>query len=112
MFRPHRIRLAAAALVVGVAVAVPIAAAAATKPANPVITRLSPPSAKPMHKVFVDGRDFMHVRSVKVDGLKAAFKVDSARKITVTVPKAAKTGRVEVITKAGTALSRERLRIV
>jgi IPT/TIG domain len=106
-----------AALVVGVAVAVPLSASAATKPAKPtkpMITTLSPTSAKPGMKVTIDGRHFVHVTEVKVDGLRAKYKFDSVDKITATVPKRAKAGagKVEVITKSGTAFSLHTLKIV
>jgi hypothetical protein len=110
MFRQRPIRsFVLLALVVGVAVAVPLSVGAAIKPAKPMITKLSVLSAKPNHKFFVDGR---HVREVKVDGLRALYKVDSVDKLTVTVPKLAKTGKVEVITKAGTAFSSNTLKFV
>jgi hypothetical protein len=120
MFRAHPIRaLALAGAVLGVVVAVPLTAGAATKPATrtkaadrPVITKLSITKAKPMQKFAVDGRHFTHVTWVKVDRLRAPYKVDSPTKITVTVPKKAKTGRVEVMTRAGTAFSLHMLRIV
>jgi hypothetical protein len=113
MFRQRPIRsFVLLALVVGVAVAVPLSVGAAIKPAKPMITKLSVLSAKPNHKFFVDGRHFTHVREVKVDGLRALYKVDSVDKLTVTVPKLAKTGKVEVITKAGTAFSSSTLKIV
>ena len=113
MFRQHPIRrLALIGLVVGVAVAIPMTATAAKKPARPVITKINLTSAKPGEKFVIDGRRFTHVTGVKVDGLTAMFKVDSATKITVTVPKGAKTGKVEVITKTGTAMSPRTLKIV
>jgi hypothetical protein len=112
MLRHNPLRsLALAALVVGVAVAVPVTALAAAKPAKPVITKVTPASAKPGEKITVDGMHFVHVTEVKIDGLKAVHKVDSATKLTATVPKGTKTGKVEVITKAGTAMSIHLLKI-
>jgi IPT/TIG domain-containing protein len=114
MFRNHPIRsLLLAALVVGVAVAVPVTAAAKPKaPAKPMITKISPTSAKPGAKITIDGKRFVHVTAVKIDNLKAKHAVDSAVKITATVPKGAKTGKVEVVTKAGTAMSVHLLKVV
>jgi hypothetical protein len=113
MFRTHSKRNLVLAGLVAAAVAVPVSALAATKPATtraraadkPVITKLSVTKAKPMEKFAVDGKHFTHVLWVKVDRLRAGHKVDSATKITVTVPRHAKTGRVEVMTRAGTAWS-------
>jgi hypothetical protein len=113
MFRQRpTFSLVLGAVVVGLAVAIPLAANAATKPTKPVITKFSLTSAKPGEKFMIDGRRFTHVTQVKVDGLRALYKVDSAVKITATVPKHAKTGRVEVITKFGTAWSAHALKIV
>jgi IPT/TIG domain len=114
MFRNHPIRsLALAALVVGVAVAVPMTAAAKPKaPVKPMITKVTPTSAKPGEKITIDGKHFVHVTAVKIDNLKAKYTVDSAVKITATVPKGAKTGKVEVMTKEGTALSPHLLKVV
>jgi hypothetical protein len=53
----------------------------------------------------------VHVTAVKVDNIRAKYKVDSATKITATVPKGAKTGKVEVITKTGAASSRHMLKV-
>jgi xanthosine utilization system XapX-like protein len=112
MFRQGTIRsLVLAALVVGVAVAVPLTALAATKPAKPMITKLSLTSVKPGEKFVIHGRNFVHVTAVKVDNIRAKYKVDSATKITATVPKGAKTGKVEVITKTGAASSRHMLKV-
>jgi hypothetical protein len=54
----------------------------------------------------------VHATAVKIDNLKAKYTVDSAVKITATVPKGAKTGKVEVMTKEGTALSPHLLKVV
>jgi hypothetical protein len=116
MFRQHSARrLALAALVVCVAAAVPMTAAAAKKPATPakpVITKLSLTSAKPGEKFMIEGRHFTHVTAVTVDAIHAKYKVDSATRIAATVPKGAKTGKVEVIAKAGTSMSPHTLKVV
>jgi len=114
MFRNHPVRiLALAGLAVAVAVAVPVTATAKPKaPAKPTITKFTPASAKPGEKITIDGKQFVHVTAVKIDNLSAKHTVDSATKITATVPKGAKTGKVEVMTKAGTALSVHLLKVV
>ena len=55
---------------------------------------------------------FAHRPRGQHDSLSAKHKVDSATKITATVPKNAKTGKVEVMAKAGTALSAHLLKVV
>ena len=115
MFHQRAIRsFVLVALVVGVAVAVPLTASALTKPVKPMITMLTPLSAKPGQKFTIDGRHFTRVTEVKVDGLRAKYKLDSVDKITATVPKRAKAGagKVEVITKSGTAFSLHTIKIV
>ena len=108
----NRTRLRVAlVLVILVGAAAPAAALAAAKPKLPVILRFTPGTAAAMTKIVVAGRNFSHVRFVKVDGLRARFKVDSATKLTVTVPKKAKTGRLAVMTSAGTARSAHALKI-
>lgn len=77
----------------------------------PAITSFSPVSVAAMAKIVVVGKNFAHVKWVKVDGLTAKFKLDSAGKLTVTVPAKAKSGKIEVKTSAGTARSAKALSI-
>jgi hypothetical protein len=108
----NRMRLRTAlAVVTLLGVAAPAAAVAAAKPKLPVILRFSPSSAAATAKIVVVGRNFSHVELVKVDGLRAKFKLDSATKLIVTVPKKAKSGKLAVMTSAGTARSAHVLRI-
>ena len=53
----------------------------------------------------ITGKNFGAATGVRVDGLKAAYTVRSATRITATVPAKASTGRVSVLSKAGTATS-------
>ena len=52
----------------------------------PKITAFSPASGSAGDHVVVSGTGFQGVSSVKINGLSAAFVLDSARKITATVP--------------------------
>jgi mono/diheme cytochrome c family protein len=78
---------------------------AATATAKPSITAFTPSSGKAGAKVTVTGKNLTGVTTVKLGTLKAAFKVGSATKLTLTVPGKAKTGKISVTTKAGTEIS-------
>lgn len=80
-------------------------------PPAPSITSFSPASAAVAAKVVVLGKHFTKVKWVKVDGRTAKFKLDSAGKLTVTIPAKAKSGKIEVETVAGTATSAKALAI-
>jgi len=77
----------------------------------PSITSFSPASVAEMAKIVVLGKNFAHVKWVKVDGLTATFKLDSAGKLTVTIPAKARSGKIEVRTSAGTVSSSKKLTI-
>jgi len=79
--------------------------------AKAVVTSFTPTKAKAGAKITVTGKNFTGASSVKVDALKATFKVVSATKLTVTVPAKAKTGKISVTTKAGTATSAKSLTV-
>jgi IPT/TIG domain len=91
-------------------VAVPAAAGAAST-LKPTISSFTPSAGKAMTKITVLGTEFVHVKSVQVDGMTAAFKLDSSKKLTVTVPAKAKTGKITVVTSAGKATSKHALKI-
>jgi hypothetical protein len=55
--------------------------------------------------------NFTGASSVMVDGMKATFKIVSAKKVTAKIPAKAKTGTVSVVTKGGTAKSKKSLTI-
>lgn len=76
-----------------------------TKPAAPKLTGFTPQTGKPGTKVTLTGTNFTGATAVKFGTLKSTFKVVSATKITLTVPSNAKTGKISVTTKAGTATS-------
>jgi IPT/TIG domain len=105
-----RLRTATAILTLA-GVAAPAAALAATHPKMPTVSSFSPTSVAAMAKIVVVGKNFSHIKSVKVDGLKAKYKVDSATKLTVTIPAKAKSGKIAVTTSAGTGRSAHALKI-
>jgi hypothetical protein len=104
-------RLRATAVLAGLAAALAPAAALAAATPMPVISRFAPLHATDLTKIVVVGKHFSHVKDVKVDGLKAKFKVDSATKLTVTIPAKAKSGKIVVTTSTGTARSAHALTI-
>jgi mono/diheme cytochrome c family protein len=75
------------------------------------VTSFTPTKGKAGTKVTITGKNFTGASSVKIDALKATFKVVSSTKITATVPAKAKTGKISVTTKAGTATSAKALTI-
>jgi hypothetical protein len=95
---------------IGVALAAVVAgsALAATTP-KPTITRIAPTSAKSNSIVTISGAHFTGVKWVKVGGTTATFKVVSPTKITVTLSKTDKSGKISVHTAAGTAMSKTKL---
>jgi len=85
------------------AVLAPSATTAST--AKPAITSFTPTSGKPGATVTITGKNLSGASAVEINGVKAAYTVKSATKITVTVPSNAKTGKISVTTKSGTATS-------
>jgi IPT/TIG domain len=71
----------------------------------PTITSFSPTSGPVGAKVTINGTNFTGATSVKFNGVTATFVVNSATKITATVPTGATTGRITVTTAGGTATS-------
>lgn len=115
MSRSPRSKLAVVVTAV-LALAFPVASLAArapkkAAPMKPAISRFSPASVAAMGRIVVFGRDFLHVKRVTVDGRPAKFKLDSAKKLTVTIPAKAKSGRIVVFTSAGKARSAKALKI-
>jgi hypothetical protein len=103
----RRLSLAAAALVV---LAVAGSSLAAT--AKPSVKSFTPLSAKVGATISITGKNFSGATSVKIDGHKASFSVKSATHITAKVPSGAKTGKISVTTKGGTATSTKSLKVV
>jgi hypothetical protein len=84
-------------------------ALAATHAEAPVITKFTPVTAKTTAKVTIDGKYFTGATAVKLDGMGMTFKVLSPTKIVATLSSKAKTGKISVTTKGGTAMSKARL---
>ncbi len=71
----------------------------------PSISSFSPASGSAGTLVTINGANFTGASSVKFNGVSASFTVVSSVKITVTVPGAATTGRLTVVTPGGQATS-------
>ena len=104
-----RISLFAAAAVAVLAFAG--SALAAARAEAPLITKFAPATVKTTHKVTIDGKYFTGVKTVKVDGMTMTFKVVSPSKIVATLSSKAKTGKISVTTKSGTATSKSTLNV-
>lgn len=73
----------------------------------PVITGIAPTSGPVGSQVGISGSGFVGATAVKFGGVRATrFTVNSGTTITVTVPPAAKTGKVTVTTAGGNASSK------
>jgi uncharacterized protein (TIGR03437 family) len=71
----------------------------------PTITSFAPTSGPVGTSVTITGTNFTGATSVKFNGVSATFIVNSATKITATVPTGATTGAITVTTPGGTATS-------
>lgn len=79
--------------------------------AKPSITTFTPSTAKPGATVTIMGKNLKGAKTVEFAGLKGTFKVVSAGKITAKVPTKAKSGKITVVTSAGTAVSSSTLKV-
>jgi RHS repeat-associated protein len=71
----------------------------------PRITSFTPANGPIGSSVTINGANFMGATAVKFNGTSASFTVNTAIKITATVPSGATTGLISVTTLAGTATS-------
>jgi hypothetical protein len=71
----------------------------------PTISSFSPTSGPVGTAVAISGTNFTGTTSVTFNNVSAAYTIDSATKITATVPSSATTGRIRVTNPAGTATS-------
>jgi len=71
----------------------------------PRITSFSPASGPVGTSVIINGANFTGATSVTFNGTSASYTVNTAIKITATVPSGATTGLIGVTTAAGTATS-------
>jgi hypothetical protein len=69
------------------------------------ISSFSPAKGKVGARVTIKGTGLGGATAVKFAGVKSAFKVVSSTKITAVVPAKAKTGKISVVTPAGTLRS-------
>jgi len=112
MSGPISLRRASAFAAAVAAVLVCAGAALAATPASaPSITKFTPTSAKTTASVTIDGKRFTNVTAVKVDGLAMTYKVLSPSKIVATLSSKAKSGKISVTTKKGTATSTGKLTV-
>jgi len=86
-------------------VALTLSGSALAMSAKPLITSFTPLVGKTGTKITLTGDNLTGATSVKIGAVKAMFNVDSATKLTVTVPSKVKSGKITVTTKAGTATS-------
>jgi hypothetical protein len=93
------------------AAALVTASASLAVTAKPSITHFTPTTAKVGATVTIMGKNLTGAKTVEFAGLKAPFKVVSASKITATVPSKARSGKITVVTKTGTAVSAAVLKI-
>jgi hypothetical protein len=71
----------------------------------PTITSVTPARGKVGAKVTINGSNFAGTTSVTIQGVPATFKIVSAAKLTITIPKRAKSGSITVTNPSGTARS-------
>jgi hypothetical protein len=79
--------------------------AQAAASAGPSITSFKPTSGSVGAGVAITGKSLTGASAVAFGGVAATYKVKSGTAITATVPSGAKTGKITVTTKAGTATS-------
>jgi extracellular solute-binding protein/IPT/TIG domain-containing protein len=78
----------------------------------PTINRLSLTKGKPGVSLAVTGTNLNGTTSVTFKGVPATFKIVSGTKLTITVPKKAKTGTITVTSPAGTATSTKAFTVI
>jgi hypothetical protein len=94
-----------------VALALVAVSASLAVTAKPSITAFTPSTVKPGATVTIKGKNLKGAKAVEFAGLKGTFKVVSAAKITAKVPAKAKSGKISVVTSAGTAVSSSTLKV-
>ena len=78
----------------------------------PTLASLSPTSGDIGDSITLTGTNFTSVSAVRFNGLNASYTVDSLTSIRATVPVAATTGVVTVVTSRGTATSADVFTVV
>lgn len=74
-------------------------------PPKPTIARFTPTSGAPGAKVTITGKNLAGASQVTFNGTAAAITKDSATRIIVKVPAGATTGKITVVTPAGSVVS-------
>jgi uncharacterized repeat protein (TIGR03803 family) len=69
----------------------------------PTISRFSPTSGSVGTQVVITGMSLTQTSAVTIGGGKATFTVNSDTQVTATVPAGAKTGKIKITTKGGSA---------
>jgi hypothetical protein len=72
---------------------------------TPVVLSFNPPSGPVGTQVVITGNSLKGATKVTFGSKKAIFSVDSYTQITATVPAGAVTGKIQVTTPGGTAVS-------
>jgi hypothetical protein len=72
----------------------------------PTITSVAPARGKVGARVTINGSNFTGTTSVTIQGIPAHFKIVSGAKLTITIPKRAKSGAITVTNPSGTARSK------
>jgi hypothetical protein len=103
--------LRSAAVAATVTAVLAFAGAALAASTAPAIAAFTPTTAKTAASITITGTHFTSVKTVKVGTMAMKFKVDSTKKIVATLPSKAKSGKIVVTTKTGTATSSKSLTV-
>ncbi|MCA1674928.1 MAG: hypothetical protein LC799_22980, partial [Actinobacteria bacterium] len=79
---------------------------------TPTVTSINPETGPVGSTVTINGTNFTGITSVRFNGVSATFTVNSATRITATVPTGATTGKVTVTNSAGTGTSTANFTVV
>jgi hypothetical protein len=104
--------LALSLATIAAAVSVGSAFGATQATPRPTITMIMPDVAVKGTNFLIAGTNFKGATSVKIGTVPVKFRVVSAKAITAQVPGKAKTGKLTVTTKSGTATSKVVFRII
>ena len=93
------------AMVAAVAALSAGSALATSHVARPTITAFLPSTASAGTNFVIAGKNLKGATTVTLSGVKVRFKVLADQAIRASVPKTAKTGKITVVTKAGSVTS-------
>ena len=77
----------------------------------PTISKFSPTSGRPGTRVTITGTNLSGATSVTIGGATATVTSDTSTKIKVKVPRSAKTGKIDVVTAGGKAVSKKKFKV-